>query len=152
MTQEGKFGNAVEVLLVEDTPEDAEMTIRTLNKHNLGNKLVWVKDGAAAVDFLFGQGEYAGRAGRDGLKVVLLDLHLPKVSGIEVLRRLKADPATRSIPVVVLTSSTEERDMKECYELGVNSFVSKPVEFEAFVKVVAKMGFYWLLVNKQPPH
>jgi CheY-like chemotaxis protein len=142
--------DTVEVLLVEDTPEDAELTMRTLKKHNLANHLVWVKDGAEALDFIFGTGEYAGRTTLNVPRVILLDLHLPKLGGLDVLRRLKADPLTRAIPVVVLTSSTEESDMRECYALGVNSFVSKPVEFDAFMKVVAKMGFYWLLLNKLP--
>jgi len=140
----------VEVLLVEDTPEDAELTMRTLKKHSLANNLMWVKDGAEAIDFLFGTGTHAGRSTSNIPRVILLDLHLPKLDGLEVLRRLKADPATRQIPVVVLTSSTEESDMRECYALGVNSFVSKPVEFDAFMKVVGKLGFYWLLVNKLP--
>ncbi|MDO8319975.1 response regulator [Rhodoferax sp.] len=140
----------VEVLLVEDTSEDAELTIRTLKRHGLANHMMWVKDGAAALDFLFGTGAYVGRDKTNMPRVILLDLHLPKLSGLEVLRHLKADPLTHQIPVVVLTSSTEESDMRRCYGLGVNSFVSKPVEFEAFVKVVGKMGFYWLLVNKLP--
>lgn len=140
----------VEVLLVEDTPEDAELTLRTLKKNKLANNLVWVKTGADALDFLFAMGAYAGRNAENVPKVILLDLHLPKIGGLEVLRRLKEDPRTQAIPVVVLTSSTEESDMKECYRLGVNSFISKPVEFEAFAKVVGKMGFYWLLVNKLP--
>ncbi len=145
----GSTTNMVEVLLVEDAPEDAELTMRTLKKHNLANNLMWVKDGAEAVDFLFGTGENAGPPACVP-RVILLDLHLPKLDGLEVLRRLKADPVTRQIPVVVLTSSTEESDMRECYALGVNSFVSKPVEFDAFMKVVGKLGFYWLLVNKLP--
>lgn len=140
----------VEVLLVEDTPEDAELTLRTLKKYSLANNLVWVKDGAEAIEFLFGTGAYAGRNVDNVPKVVLLDLHLPKLGGLEVLRRLKENTRTQSIPVVVLTSSTEESDMKECYRLGVNSFISKPVEFDAFMKVVGKLGFYWLLVNRQP--
>jgi CheY-like chemotaxis protein len=140
----------VEVLLVEDTPEDAELTIRTLKRHGLANNILWVKDGAEALDFLFCTGTYAGRDKSNVPRVILMDLHLPKLGGLEVLRRLKADPLMQRIPVVVLTSSTEESDMRTCYGLGVNSFVSKPVEFEAFVKVVGKMGFYWLLVNKLP--
>lgn len=140
----------LEVLLVEDTPEDAELTIRTLKKHNLANHLVWVKNGVEALDIIFGTGAHAGRASHRVPRVILLDLHLPKLGGLEVLRRLKADPATRQIPVVVLTSSTEQRDIEECYALGVNSFVSKPVGFEAFMKVVGKLGFYWLMVNKLP--
>ncbi len=140
----------VEVLLVEDSPEDAELTLRTLRRHNLANHLVWVKDGAEALAFLFGTDAYAGRAVNNLPKVVLLDLHLPKLGGLEVLRCLRADPRTQAVPIVVLTSSTEDSDMKECYRLGVNSFVSKPVEFDAFMRVVGKLGFYWLLVNKLP--
>lgn len=140
----------VEVLLVEDTPEDAELTMRTLKRYNLANNLVWVKDGAEAIEFLFASGAHAGRAMENLPRVVLLDLHLPKLGGLEVLRRLKGDPRTQAIPVVVLTSSTEESDMKECYRLGVNSFISKPVEFDAFMKVVGELGFYWLLVNRLP--
>ncbi len=142
----------VEVLLVEDTPEDAELTIRSLKRRNLANNLMWVKDGAEALDFLFAKGRYAGRSGASGPKVILLDLHLPKLNGIEVLRRLKADPRTKLTPVVVLTSSTEDSDMKTCYELGVSSFVSKPVEFDEFARVVAKLGFYWMLLNRLPGH
>lgn len=140
----------VEVLLVEDTPEDAELTMRTLKKHSLANNLMWVKDGVEALDFLFGGSGDVGQSPQNVPRVILLDLHLPKLDGLEVLRRLKANPVTRQIPVVVLTSSTEESDMRECYALGVNSFVSKPVEFDAFMKVVGKLGFYWLLVNKLP--
>ncbi len=140
----------VEVLLVEDNPTDAELAVRALKKSNLANKLVWVKDGAAALDFLFSRGEYAGRTQQEGPKVILLDLRLPKVDGMEVLRQVKENPATRTIPVVVLTSSKEDRDVAESYRLGVNSFISKPVEFDAFAKVVSELGMYWLLVNKPP--
>lgn len=136
----------VEILLVEDNPHDVELTLRALKKHNLANKVQVVKDGAEALDFIFITGSFAGRTNQ--LKVILLDLKLPKVSGLEVLQRLKNEESTRSIPVVVLTSSHEDRDIQECYRLGVNSYVVKPVEFEAFAKTVAEMGFYWLLVNK----
>lgn len=141
---------AVEILLVEDTEADAELAIRALKKRNFANHLVWVKDGAEAVDFIFGTEAYAGRSVDAGPKVILLDLRLPKLSGIEVLRRIKADERTRNIPVVVLTSSNEETDLEECYRLGVNSYVSKPVEFDEFSKVVGELGLYWLLVNKIP--
>lgn len=141
----------VEILLVEDNPTDAELCIRALKKHNLANKLEWVKDGAQALDFLFALGEYAGRDVSHPPRVILLDLKLPKVSGLEVLKAVKADELTRHIPVVVLTSSREDRDVMECYSLGVNSYVSKPVTFEEFLKVVAELGLYWLLVNR-PPH
>lgn len=144
--------DGVEILLVEDNPTDAELTMVALKEHNLANKLVWVKDGAAALDFLFATGAYADRKVENGPKVVLLDLRLPKVDGLEVLRRLKADERTRQIPVVVLTSSKEDRDVAECYNLGVNSYISKPVEFEEFAKVVSELGLYWLLINQPPVH
>ena len=136
----------VEILLVEDNPHDVELTLRALKKHNLANKVQVAKDGAEALDFIFNTGSFAGQT--NNLKVILLDLKLPKVSGLEVLQRLKNEERTRSIPVVVLTSSHEDRDIQECYRLGVNSYVVKPVEFEAFARTVAEMGFYWLLVNK----
>lgn len=142
--------DAVEVLLVEDMPADAELAIRALKKRGLANQLVWVKDGAEALDFIFGNGEYAGRDVNCAPKVVLLDLRLPKISGVEVLRRLKSDERTRWIPVVVLTSSHEDVDLQECYALGVNSYICKPVEFDEFSKVVGELGLYWLLVNKIP--
>lgn len=140
----------VEILLVEDNPNDAELTIRALKKHNLANSLVWVKDGAEALDFIFAQGIYANRSVGNAPKVILLDLRLPKMGGKEVLQRIKADERTKAIPVVVLTSSKEDRDVVESYRLGVNSFVSKPVEFERFVETVSQMGLYWLLVNRPP--
>ncbi len=140
----------VEILLVEDNPTDAELCIRALKKSNLANKLVWVKDGAEALDFLFATGAYSGRQVASGPKVILLDLRLPKVDGMEVLRRVKNDERTRTIPVVVLTSSREDRDIVESYQLGVNSYISKPVGFDEFVRTVSELGFYWLLVN-QPP-
>lgn len=141
----------VEVLLIEDTPTDAELALRALKKRGLGNKVIWLKDGAEAVDFLFGTGAYSGRdVVNNRPKVVLLDLRLPKLSGIEVLRRVKADPRTHSIPIVVVTSSREEVDLEECYRLGVNSYITKPVEFDEFAKVVGELGLYWLLVNRLP--
>lgn len=140
----------VEILLVEDNPTDAELAIRALKKNNLANKLVWVKDGAEALDFIFARGAYAGRSIRSGPRVIMLDLRLPKVDGMEVLRRVKSDERTRAIPVVVLTSSKEDRDVAESYQLGVNSFISKPVEFDEFAKVVSELGLYWLLVNRPP--
>ncbi len=140
----------VEILLVEDNPTDAELCIRALKKSNLANRLVWVKDGAEALEFIFGTGAYSGRQVMNGPKVILLDLRLPKVDGMEVLRRIKSDERTRVIPVVVLTSSKEDRDVAESYQLGVNSYISKPVEFEEFVKTVSELGLYWLLVNKSP--
>lgn len=140
--------NEVEVLLVEDNASDAELTLRALKKKNLANKLIHVKDGAEAIDFVFAQGAYTDRKVENGPKVVLLDLKLPKVSGIEVLRRIKSDVRTEVIPVVVMTSSREERDLVECYELGVNSYVVKPVEFEDFARAVSELGCYWLLLNE----
>lgn len=140
----------VEILLVEDNPTDAELAIRALKKSNLANRLVWVKDGAEALDFLFATGAYGGRQVANGPKVIMLDLRLPKVDGMEVLRCIKNDARTRTIPVVVLTSSKEDRDVAESYRLGVNSYISKPVEFDAFAKTVSELGLYWLLVNHPP--
>ena len=140
----------VEILLVEDNPTDAELAIHELKKNKLVNNLIWVKDGAEALDFLFCRGAYAGRDIKNIPHVILLDLRLPKVDGMEVLRTVKNDERTKHIPVVVLTSSKEDRDITESYRLGVNSFISKPVEFEAFARVVAQLGLYWLLIN-QPP-
>lgn len=140
----------VEILLVEDNPTDAELAIRALKKSNLANKLVWVKDGAEALEFIFATGAYSQRNVTNGPKVILLDLQLPKVNGMEVLRRVKEDARTHRIPVVVLTSSKEDRDIAESYQLGVNSYISKPVEFDQFAKVVSELGLYWLLVNRPP--
>ena len=140
----------VDVLLVEDNPTDAELCIRALRKHNLANHLVWLKDGQEALDFLFGEGTYAGHGINHRPKVVLLDLRLPKVDGLQVLRRVKADARTKTLPIVVLTSSKEDRDIAESYQLGVNSYISKPVGFEEFSGVVERLGFYWLLVNRPP--
>ncbi len=140
----------VQILLVEDNPTDAELCMHSLRKHKLANDIAWVKDGAEALDFLFCTGAYAERSPNDALKVVLLDLRLPKVDGLEVLRAMRADSRTKTIPVVVLTSSTEDRDMIDSYKIGVNSFITKPVDFAEFTDVVAKLGMYWLLINRQP--
>jgi CheY-like chemotaxis protein len=140
----------VDILLVEDTESDAELAIRALRKRGLANKLVWLNDGAQALEFIFARGEYAQRKAECRPKVILLDLRLPKVTGIEVLREIKADPETRKIPVVVVTSSKEDTDLNECYALGVNSYISKPVEFDEFTRAVGDLGFYWLLVNRRP--
>ena len=139
----------VDILLVEDNASDAELAMRALRKGKLANGITWVKDGAEALEFIFRDGAYAGRP--DQLpRLILLDLKLPKVDGIEVLRRIKSDERAKTIPVVVLTSSAEERDIVESYKLGVNSYVVKPVEFDQFSETVAKAGYYWLLVNKAP--
>lgn len=140
----------IEILLVEDNPRDAEMTLRTLRKRNLANHVVHVKDGAEALDWLFGRGAHAGRDATEQPKVVLLDLKLPKVDGLEVLRAIRADERTQFQPVVVMTSSQEQRDVIDSYKLGVNSYVVKPVDFDAFSTAVAELGHYWLLVNKDP--
>lgn len=142
--------NQVEVLLVEDSPRDAEMTSRALRKRNLANNLVHVKDGQQALDWLFGTGDYAGRNPCDHPKVVLLDLKLPKVDGLDVLRAIRADERTRLMPVVVLTSSAEEQDVMGSYKLGVNSYIIKPVDFDKFSSAVAELGHYWMLLNKEP--
>ena len=139
---------AVDILLVEDNPQDAELTTRALKKNNLANRLITVEDGAEALDFIFCRGKYATRNNSQSPKVVLLDLKLPKVSGLEVLRALKQDERTRSIPVVVVTSSREDPDIKTAYSLGANSYVVKPVDFDAFAESVSSLGLYWLLVNQ----
>ena len=141
---------AVEILLVEDNPHDAELTLRALWKNNLANNVLHAKDGAEAMECIFGPGGVAAKEDGKKPKVILLDLKLPKVSGLEVLERIKSDPRTRNIPVVVLSSSREDSDLNRCYELGVNSYIVKPVEFENFVKAVADLGFFWLLLNETP--
>ena len=143
--------NDVEILLIEDNPNDAELTIRALKKKNLANSIIHLKDGAEALDFIFCQGQYKERDINNRPRAILLDLKMPKVNGLEVLQRVKADARTRSIPVIVLTSSNEDPDVKKCYELGVNSYIVKPVGFDNFTKAVAELGFYWLLLN-QPPN
>ena len=139
----------VEILLVEDNSLDAELTIRALKHGGLANKLLWVKDGQQALDFLFRQGEYAGR---DEVvpRLVLLDLKMPKVDGIEVLKAVKAMDRTKRIPVVVMTSSQEERDVAQSYDLGVNSYVVKPVDFNALAELARQAGYYWLAINRTP--
>ena len=147
--------NDTEILLVEDSPYDAELTIRELRRHHLANNLVHVKDGAEALEFIFGTGAYAGRDSSQHPKVVLLDLKLPKVDGLEVLRAIKSDPRTRTIPVVVMTSSQEQRDVVDSYHLGVNSYIVKPVDFDQFSKAISELGCYWVLLNHPPgapPH
>jgi two-component system, response regulator len=140
----------VEILLAEDNPKDAEMTQRALRKHHLGNRVFWVKDGAEALDFIYCRGAYAGRDPARPPKLVLLDIKMPKVDGIEVLKQLKGDERSRSIPVVVMTSSNEERDVIDSYRLGVNSYIVKPIEFSSFIETVSKIGLYWVLTNRVP--
>ncbi|VVB96972.1 putative methanogenesis regulatory protein FilR2 [uncultured archaeon] len=142
--------NEVEILLVEDNPNDAELALRALKKHNLANKIHLVKDGAEALEFIFGTGAYAGRNIGNKPKVVFLDLKLPKVDGLEVLHKVKSDERTKTIPIVVLTSSHEERDLVESYKFGVNSYIVKPVDFDKFIQAVSQLGMYWMLLNKQP--
>ena len=142
--------DAVDILLVEDNPNDLELALRALKKHNLANNVIVARDGAEALDFIFGTGSYADRQIEKIPKVVLLDLKLPKVDGLEVLRRIKADERTKAIPVVVLTSSQEERDVVDSYKLGVNSYIVKPVDFDQFIDSVSKLGLYWLVCNKPP--
>jgi two-component system response regulator len=140
----------IEILLVEDNPNDAELTMRALRTHNVSNHIEWLHDGAEALDFIFATGAYAGRNTDHKPRLILLDLKMPKVDGLEVLRRIKDDPRTKTIPVVMMTSSREERDIVESYQLGVNSYVVKPVDFEQFTSAVRDLGLYWLILN-QPP-
>jgi CheY-like chemotaxis protein len=139
--------NQLEILLIEDNHHEAELTIRSLKKHKLANKLKHIDDGAEALDFIFSRGAFSGKEISSNPKLILLDLKLPKVSGLEILRQLKADERTQMIPVVVLTSSQEERDVVESYRLGVNSYIVKPVNFESFGKAIAEIGLYWLILN-----
>lgn len=140
--------NEIEIVLVEDNPQDAELTIRALKKYNLSNKLIHLKDGVEALDFLFARGQYQGRNNDHIPKIILLDLKMPKINGLEVLREIKSDEKLRVIPVAVLTSSSEDPDIKECYRLGVNSYIVKPVAFSDFLSTVSELGLYWLLLNK----
>jgi CheY-like chemotaxis protein len=142
--------NAVEILLVEDNPNDVELALRALKKHNLANRVFVARDGAEALEFLFADGGSGGRKIGNTPKVVLLDLKLPKVTGLEVLRRIKSDEWAKCIPVVVLTSSREEPDVAASYKLGVNSYIVKPVDFDKFVHSISELGLYWLLLNQAP--
>ncbi len=141
----------VEIVLVEDDPLDGELCIRALRAHRLANHLVWLKDGAEALEYVFGPGTDPQRTGGRRPKLMLLDLRMPKVDGFTVLKRMKSDERTKSLPIVVLTSSQEDKDVVESYRLGVNSYVAKPVEFDALCDIIAQLGLYWLLVNRAPP-
>jgi len=140
-------GNEIEILLVEDNPDDLDMTLRALRKVNLANRIHIARDGVEAMDFIFAEGPHVGRKVENGPKVMLLDLKLPKIDGMEVLKRVKGDPRTKMIPVVVLTSSREQKDVIESYHLGVNSYIVKPVNFERFAAAVSELGMYWMLLN-----
>lgn len=138
----------VEILLAEDSEADGEMTLRALRKNNISNEVIWARDGAEALDYIFGRGQYKERQRQP--KLVLLDIKMPKVDGIEVLRQIKQNEQTKMIPVVIMTSSAEDRDIVESYHLGVNSYVIKPVEFQQFMDTVVQLGYYWTLVNRVP--
>lgn len=141
----------VELLLIEDNPHEAELTIRNLRKNNLANHMKHIDDGAEALDFIFGQGKYSSERGWNfNPKLILLDLKLPKIGGIEILKKVKADPRTKNIPIVILTSSNELPDIDRCYELGANSYIVKPVNFNDFSKVIGDLGMYWVITNQQP--
>ncbi|MCB1100148.1 MAG: response regulator [Verrucomicrobiae bacterium] len=142
--------NQIEILLVEDNPADLKMTLHALHSGKVANHIHVARDGEEALDFLFCEGAYATRNMNDGPKVIMLDLKLPKVDGLEVLARIKADPRTKKIPVVIMTSSKEQSDLASSYDLGVNSYIVKPVNFEAFAKAVQDLGMYWLLLNEPP--
>ncbi len=141
----------IDILLVEDNPLEAKLALKALAKNNLANKIFHVIDGEEALDFIFTRGRFSYRLDMAYPKVILLDLKLPKVSGLEVIQQLKADELTRAIPIVILTASNHERDMKVGYEFGVNSYIVKPVEFDNFSKIVADLGMYWIFINQTPP-
>ncbi len=149
MNEEGEL-NEVEILIVEDNPHDLELTLRALKAHHVSNRILALRDGAEAIDYLFSKGEHSGSKANRKPRVIFLDLKLPKVDGLEVLRRVKSDPVLKTIPVVMLTSSTEEKDRLQSYEHGVNSFIVKPVEFEHFAEAMARAGFYWVALNRPP--
>lgn len=145
-----KIDQTVEILLVEDSDNDAELALRALQKNKISNKIIRLKDGEEAMNFLFGEGEFEGRSIFNQPRVILLDLKMPKVDGLEVLKRVRSTEETRTIPIVMLTSSHEERDLVESYKLGVNSYIVKPVEFDSFTKAVRDIGFYWVILNTKP--
>jgi two-component system, response regulator len=142
--------NGTEILLIEDNPDDVEITLRAFQKYHLANKIHVVRDGEEALECLFGTGRYAEQSACLNTRLILLDLKLPKVDGLEILKRCKSDPRTQNIPVVVLTSSREERDLIESYNLGVNSYVVKPVDFSQFLEAVRQLGLYWIVLNQLP--
>jgi two-component system, response regulator len=142
--------NGVEILLIEDNPEDVEITLRAFQKYHLANKIHVARDGEEALQYLFGTGQYADQPLGSAPRLILLDLKLPKVDGIEILQRCKSDPRTKNIPVVVLTSSREERDLADSYNLGVNSYVLKPVDFYQFTEAIRQLGLYWVVLNQLP--
>ncbi len=145
------MSTAIEILLVEDNPTDLELTLLALQKHKLANKVHVARDGEEALDFLFCRGSHCERSFESPPRVVLLDLKLPKVEGLEVLRQLKEDPRTRAVPVVVMTSSNQQRDMVESYKYGVNSYIQKPISFSDFQSIMGQLGYYWLAINQAPP-
>ena len=138
------------ILLVEDNPDDQELTMRALKKNNIGNEIVLAKDGQEAIDYLFGKGTYSSRDMSEMPQIVLLDIKLPKVDGIEVLKQIRADKRTKMLPVVILTSSKEEKDMVDSYNFGANSYIRKPVDFNQFTESVRQLGLYWLVLNETP--
>ena len=144
------MNHEIDILLVEDNMSDAEMIVRALKKNNITDKLVHLRDGSEALDFIFAEGPYLDREAKKMPKVIVLDLKMPKVNGLQVLQRVKSDERTRKIPIVILTSSNEDTDIRECYNLGINSYIVKPVQFEEFTKVISKLGLYWTSLNKLP--
>ncbi len=145
-----KTSEFIDILFVEDSPIDAELTLIALKEENLANNVIWLQDGAQALDFIFAEGEYAHRNIESQPKLILLDLKMPKVGGIEVVQRIRSDERTKRIPIVIMTSSKEEKDVVDSYQLGINSYIVKPVDFDKFSKSVKEIGFYWLLMNHSP--